>query len=110
MQTTLEKTLARELQELRDTGQYKQYNELQRPQAPRTRMDGHDIVMLSSNNYLGLADHPKVLAAARDAIEKFGMGTASVRFICGTMTCHLDLERKICAFIGCEAATTFISC
>ncbi len=110
MQTTLEKTLARELQELRDTGQYKQYNELQRPQAPRTRMDGQDIVMLSSNNYLGLADHPKVLAAARDAIEKFGMGTASVRFICGTMTCHLELERKICAFIGCEAATTFISC
>ena len=59
--------------------------------------------MLSSNNYLGLANHPKVLAAARDAIEKFGMGTASVRFICGTMTCHLELEKKVCEFIGCEA-------
>jgi len=110
MQTTLEKTLARELQELRETGQYKQANELQKPQAPRTKMDGKDIVMLSSNNYLGLANHPKVLAAARDAIEKYGMGTASVRFICGTMTCHLELERKICEFIGCEAATTYISC
>lgn len=110
MQTTLEKTLAAELKELRDSGQYKQYNELQRPQAPRTKMDGRDIVMLSSNNYLGLADHPQVLAAARNAIEKYGMGTASVRFICGTMTCHLELEKKICAFIGCEAATTFISC
>jgi len=110
MPTTLEKTLAAELQELRTAGTYKQANELQKPQAPRTRMDGHDIVMLSSNNYLGLADHPRVLAAARDAIERFGMGTASVRFICGTMTCHLELERKICEFIGCEAATTFISC
>ncbi len=110
MQTTLEKTLAAELAELRSTGQYKQANELQRPQAPRTRMDGKDIVMLSSNNYLGLANHPQVVAAAREALDKYGMGTASVRFICGTMTCHLELERKICAFIGCEAATTFISC
>ena len=110
MQTTLEKTLAAELAELRSTGQYKQANELQRPQAPRTRMDGKDIVMLSSNNYLGLANHPQVVAAARAALDKYGLGTASVRFICGTMTCHLELERKICEFIGCEAATTFISC
>jgi glycine C-acetyltransferase len=110
MQTTLEKTLAAELKELRESGQYKQANELQRPQAPRTRMDGKDIVMLSSNNYLGLANHPKVLEAARRAIDTYGMGTASVRFICGTMTCHLELERKICNFIGSEAATTFISC
>jgi len=110
MQTTLEKTLAAELKGLRDTGQYKQANELQLPQAPRTRMDGKDIVMLSSNNYLGLANHPKVMEAAHNAIEKFGMGTASVRFICGTMTCHYELEKKICDFIGCEASTTFISC
>ncbi len=110
MQTTLEKTLARELAELRETGQYKQANELQRPQAPRTRMDGRDIVMLSSNNYLGLANHPEVVAAARRALDEYGLGTASVRFICGTMTCHLELERKICEFIGCEAATTYISC
>ncbi len=110
MSTTLETTLAAELKELRDSGQYKQANELQRPQSPRTKMDGRDIVMLSSNNYLDLADHPQVLAAARDAIEQYGMGTASVRFICGTMTCHLELEKKVCEFIGCEAATTFISC
>jgi len=110
MQTTLEKTLAAELQQLRDSGTYKQYNELQKPQAPRTRMDGKDIVMLSSNNYLGIANHPQVLAAAKAAVDKFGMGTASVRFICGTMTCHLELEEKICEFIGCQAATTYISC
>ncbi len=110
MQTTLEKTLAKELAELRESGQYKQANELQRPQAPRTRMDGRDVVMLSSNNYLGLANHPEVVAAARRALDQYGLGTASVRFICGTMTCHLELERKICEFIGCEAATTYISC
>jgi glycine C-acetyltransferase len=108
--TTLEKNLAAELQQLHETGQYKQANELQRPQAPRTRMDDKNVIMLSSNNYLGLADHPDVLDAARKAIDQFGMGTASVRFICGTMTCHLELERKISEFIGCEAATTFISC
>ncbi len=110
MQTTLERTLAAELQQLRETGQYKQYNEVQRPQGPRTRMDGRDVIVLSSNNYLGLANHPRVVAAGREALDKFGLGTASVRFICGTMSCHLELERKICAFIGCEAATTFISC
>jgi glycine C-acetyltransferase len=110
MAGTLEKTLAEELHQLRETGQYKQANEVQAPQAPRTRMDGRDVINLSSNNYLALANHPKVVEAGKRAIDKFGLGTASVRFICGTMTCHLELERKIAQFIGCEAATTFISC
>lgn len=110
MITTLEKTLAAELYELRESGQYKQQGELQRPQSPRTKMDGRDIVMLSSNNYLGLADHPRVIEAGKRGVEEFGLGTASVRFICGTMSCHLALEKKICEFLGCEAATTFISC
>ncbi len=110
MRTTLERTLARELAELRETGQYKQALEMQAPQGPRTRMNGRDVICLSSNNYLGLANHPRVVAAGRAAIEKFGLGTASVRFICGTMSCHVELERKICEFLGCEAATTYISC
>lgn len=110
MQTTLEKNLAAELANLRDSGQYKQANVLQAPQGPRTRMDGRDVICLSSNNYLGLANHPQVVAAGQEGTRKYGLGTASVRFICGTMTCHLELERKICEFLGCEAATTFISC
>lgn len=110
MQTTLEKTLAAELAQLHETRTYKRANEVQAPQAPRTRMDGKPVINLSSNNYLALANHPKVVAAAKQAIDKFGLGTASVRFICGTMTCHLELERKIAQFIGCQAATTFISC
>jgi len=107
---TLEKTLARELDDLRQTGQYKQANEVQAPQAPRTRMDGRPIINLSSNNYLALSNHPKVIEAGKRALDEFGLGTASVRFICGTMSCHLALERKICEFIGCQAATTYISC
>ena len=110
MQTTLEKTLAAELQQLRATKQYKQANEISAPQGPRTTMDGQPVINLSSNNYLALANHPKVVAAGKAAIDKFGLGTASVRFICGTMSCHLELENKIREFIGCEAATTFISC
>jgi glycine C-acetyltransferase len=110
MRTTLEKTLAAELAQLHETKTYKRANEVQAPQAPRTRMDGRPVINLSSNNYLGLCNHPKVVAAAKVALEKYGHGTASVRFICGTMTCHLELERKIAQFIGCEASTTFISC
>ncbi len=108
--TTLENTLAAELSALRETGQYKRANVVQAPQAPRTRMDGRSVINLSSNNYLALSNHPEVVAAGKRGLEEFGLGTASVRFICGTMTCHLELERKICAFLGCEAATTFISC
>ena len=110
MVSTLEKTLARELNELRESGQYKQATEIQAPQAARTQMNGKPVINLSSNNYLGLCNHPKVVAAGKKAIDDYGLGTASVRFICGTMSCHLALEKKICEFIGCGAATTFISC
>ncbi len=110
MATALDSVLLTELEELRSSGRYKQANELQTPQAPAVTMDGRPTVMLSSNNYLGLADDPRVVAAAKKGLEKYGMGTASVRFICGTMTCHHELEAKIAEFLGCEAALTFISC
>lgn len=110
MATVLDSVLAAELEQLRQTGQYKQANELQSPQAPAVTMDGRPTVMLSSNNYLGLADDPRVVAAAKKGLEQYGMGTASVRFICGTMTCHRRLEAKIAEFLGCQAALTFISC
>ncbi len=110
MSTTLEQTLAAELHQLRESGQYKVANQVQAPQAPRTRMDGRPVINLSSNNYLALANHPDVVAAGKRALDQFGLGTASVRFICGTMSCHVELEKKICQFIGCAAATTYISC
>jgi len=110
MRTTMEKILESELNDLREARQYKQANVLDAPQAPHTRMDGKPVINLSSNNYLALSNHPKVVAAGKLALDKFGLGTASVRFICGTMSCHIELERKICEFIGCAAATTYISC
>jgi glycine C-acetyltransferase len=110
MQTALDASLTAVLDDLRSSGQYKQAYELQSPQGPLVTMDGRETVMLSSNNYLGLADDPRVLAAAKAGIDRYGMGTASVRFITGTMTCHRDLERRLCEFLGCEAALTFISC
>lgn len=110
MPTTIEQILESELSQLRDAKQYKQANVIEAPQAPRTRMDGKPVINLSSNNYLALANHPKVVEAGKRAIDKFGLGTASVRFICGTMSCHVELERKICDFIGCAASTTYISC
>ncbi len=110
MSTLLDEILEGRLRELRESGKYKQALELMSPQSARVIMNARDTIMLSSNNYLGLSAHPKVLAGAKEAIEKYGQGTSSVRFICGTMTCHLQLERKICEFIDCEAATTYISC
>ncbi|MEP0846228.1 MAG: glycine C-acetyltransferase [Phycisphaerae bacterium] len=110
MPTTVEKTIAAELAQLREARQYKVATEVQAPQAPRTTMNGRPVVNLSSNNYLALANHPDVIQAGKRAIDEFGLGTASVRFICGTMSCHLALEKKICQFIGCEASTTYISC
>ncbi len=110
MTTPLDSILSAELDQLRQAGQYKQANELQSPQAPAVTMDGRPTVMLSSNNYLGLADDRRVVAAAKKALDEYGMGTASVRFICGTMTCHHRLEAKIAEFLGCQAALTYISC
>jgi glycine C-acetyltransferase len=110
MPTTLEKTMTAEIAQLHETRTYKKAVEVQAPQGPHTRMDGRPVINLSSNNYLALANHPKVIEAGKRAIERFGLGTASVRFICGSMTCHVELERKIANFLGCEAATTFISC
>lgn len=110
MRATLERTLEAELNELRAARQYKQANVIGAPQAPHTKMDGKPVINLSSNNYLALANHPKVVAAGKKALDEYGLGTASVRFICGTMGCHIELEKKICEFLGCEASTTYISC
>lgn len=79
--------------------------------APRIRMEGHgEVLVLSSNNYLGLANHPEVIAAGVAGLRAFGAGTASVRFICGTLTAHRDLEQGLARFLGTEAALSYVSC
>jgi len=106
----LVRQLDAELQQLKAEHRYRLANELQSPQAPKVTIDGAERIMLSSNNYLGLADAPRVIAGAKKALEVFGNGTASVRFICGTMSLHRRLEAKIAEFLNVEAAVTFISC
>jgi glycine C-acetyltransferase len=72
--------------------------------------DGNELINLCSNNYLGLANHPDVVKAAKEALDKYGNGTASVRFICGTFDIHYKLEQTIAEFAGTESATTYLSC
>ncbi len=96
---------------LSDTGQLKPFYEIQSPMAPIIKIkDKGDVLVLCANNYLGLADHPEVRAAGIEGIEKYGAGTASVRFICGTLECHRELEAKIASFVGTESALSYVSC
>jgi glycine C-acetyltransferase len=74
-------------------------------------MEGHgEVLILSSNNYLGLANHPELIEAGKRALERYGAGTASVRFICGTFAPHRELEEALAAFLGTEAALSYVSC
>ena len=103
--------LQEELAEFKKEGVYKRLNYLDSPQDPRVQMEGRgEVVILSSNNYLGLCDVPEVVQAGKDALEHWGAGTASVRFICGTFTIHRDLETALAQFVGCESALTYVSC
>ncbi len=103
--------LETELEQFKQDGVYKRLNYLEQPQAARTRMEGRgEVVILSSNNYLGLCNEPDVVAAGRHALDEFGAGTGSVRFICGTFTIHRELERALAGLVGCASALTYVSC
>jgi glycine C-acetyltransferase len=103
--------LSAELEGFRRDGVYKRLNHLETPQSAWVRMEGRGkVLILSSNNYLGLCDDPAVVAGGRDALETFGAGTGSVRFICGTFTIHRDLERALASFVGTDAALSYVSC
>jgi glycine C-acetyltransferase len=100
-----------ELAEFKKQGVYKRLNFLDSPQGPRVRMEGRgDVVILSSNNYLGLSAVADVVQAGKQALDRWGAGTASVRFICGTFTVHRELEDALARFVGCEASLTYVSC
>ena len=103
--------LQAELDDFKQSGVYKHLNYLDAPQGARTVMEGRgDVVILSSNNYLGLCDHPDVVAAGKAALDKYGAGTGSVRFICGSFTVHRELEQALSALVGTDAALTYVSC
>ncbi|MEK6236175.1 MAG: glycine C-acetyltransferase, partial [Planctomycetales bacterium] len=99
------------LDALKQEGTYKRLRCLTEPMGPKTAMEGvGDVLVFCSNNYLGLANHPEVVAAGKDGLDRYGAGTASVRFICGTFACHREIEDRIAGFLGAEAALTYVSC
>ena len=98
-----------QLQELRESGLYTVIRSLSSAQGPWLIVDGRRVLNFCSNNYLGLANHPKLVQRAKEAMDRFGVGPAAVRTIAGTMDLHLELERRLAAFKGCEAAITFQS-
>jgi len=107
----LNEQLGAELDALREARTYKRFLTLESPQGPVVRMAGHgEVIVLSSNNYLGLAAHPEVVRAGIEGLERYGAGTASVRFICGTFEPHHNLERALADLSGTEAALTYVSC
>jgi len=103
--------LDEELKGFKAAGVYKKLNHIESPQAPWVVMEGRGkVLVLSSNNYLGLAAEPEVVEAGRSALTTYGAGTASVRFICGTFTVHRALEHEIALFLGTESALSYVSC
>ena len=98
------------IEKLKQDRIYKRLNYLASPQGARVQMEGRgEIIILSSNNYLGLCNEPSVVKAGVEGLEQFGAGTGSVRFICGTFTVHRDLEKAIADFVGTEASLSYVS-
>lgn len=103
-------SLQASLEQLKQDRVYKTLNHLDSPQAARVTMEGRgEVVILSSNNYLGLCNEPSVIDAGIDGLRKFGAGTGSVRFICGTFTIHRELEAALAEFVGTEASLSYVS-
>jgi len=104
------RSLQTQLDQFRADGVYKQLLYLDSPQDARVQIEGHgEVIILSSNNYLGLSNEPAVIEAGIDGLRRFGAGTGSVRFICGTFTIHRELEQALARFVGCEASLTYVS-
>lgn len=106
----LEQRIQPQLEQFIQDGTYKRLNFLDSPQGPRVRMEGRgEVIILSSNNYLGLSNEPSVVEAGQEALDRYGAGTASVRFICGTFTIHRALEAACARLVGTAASLSFVS-
>src|SRR4030067_2743784 len=99
--------LADALEEIKERDLYRRLRPISGVQSPRVQMEGHEVILLSSNNYLGLADHPALRKAAIEALERYGCGAGASRSISGSMELHHALEERIASFKGCEAAFIF---
>ncbi len=110
MYTKVKEHLAGILDEIRDAGLFKSERVIEGPQEARVEVGGREVVNMCANNYLGLSDHPEIVAAAHRGLDEWGFGLSSVRFICGTQTIHKELEAKISKFLGTEDTILYTSC
>jgi glycine C-acetyltransferase len=110
MYATLQEQLTNDLETLRTEGLYKAEAAISTPQSARIAVGDQWLLNFCANNYLGLADHPAMITAAQQALERWGFGMASVRFICGTAEIHKELERRVSHFLGTEDAILYSSC
>ena len=111
MREAIWKRLAEQVDDLRRAGLYKPERSLASPQGAHVRLaDGRELLNLCANNYLGLANHPEVIQAAQEGLQRWGFGLSSVRFICGTQTLHKELEDRLSDFLGTEDTLLFSSC
>ena len=110
MYGSMQQQLAGDLEQLKAEGLFKAEAVITTPQAATIGVGGRNVLNLCANNYLGLADHPAMIDAAQEALERWGFGMASVRFICGTTQLHKELERRLSGFLGTEDAILYSSC
>ena len=110
LNTNFDAELRASIEKLKQDKVYKRLNHLASPQAARVQMEGRgEVLILSSNNYLGLSNEPSVVKAGIEGLERYGAGTGSVRFICGTFTIHRELEQAIADFVGTPASLSYVS-
>ena len=112
MDASFREFLASELRSIREQGLFKEEWPIAGAQGPEIRVEGRaqPVLNFCANNYLGLSSHPELLAAAHRALDEWGYGMSSVRFICGTQALHLELERKMAAFLGMQEAILYAAC
>lgn len=110
MYDTMKAQLQERLDEIRAAGLFKNERQLASAQSSHIQTGGADVLNFCANNYLGLANHPDIISAAKQALDKWGFGLASVRFICGTQELHIQLEHRVSNFLGTEDTILFSSC
>lgn len=111
MQDAFQQHLSKTLDDIRAAGTYKRERVITTPQDAHIQVgDGRSVLNMCANNYLGLAEHPEVIAAAHETLDRWGYGLASVRFICGTQSIHKELESKLSTFLGTEDTILYGSC
>jgi glycine C-acetyltransferase len=110
MDTHLREVLRPQLEDLKAKGLYKRERQIEGPQGSEIEVGGREVLNFCANNYLGLANHPAIVAAAQEALKQYGYGMASVRFICGTQTLHKELEGAVARFFGKGDAILYSSC